>query len=209
LSSPLAIKLLRAGYLVPAFAFLAPDFELDADLRREPDFEPVERDLELAEPDFDLLALARDFDLVDVDPDFDPLELDPDFDLLALARDFDLGELDPDFDLLELDPDFDLVELDPDFDLVARPPPLERDADFDLVAPPPLDRDSDLDSVRDSGFDSVVGGSGGRVTGSMCLLRSVLASSGGGSPCVLSAPITSGTAPRREARWPLVSMSSP
>jgi hypothetical protein len=153
---PLAIAFLRAGYLLPAFAFFEPDFvepdlglELDLDLAREPDFE-------LAEPDFELVE--RDFEL-------------PEPDFALVERDFELPE--PDFELPE--PDFELPE--PDFELPERPLPL------------------DLDSES----DSVLGGSGGRATGSMRLVRSPLATSGGGSRWALSSPITSGAATRAEA----------
>jgi hypothetical protein len=84
LSSPLAIAFLRAGYLLPAFAFFAPDLVVPDFL--EPDVDPPrERDLDL------LLELE---DLL-LEPDFDLLE--PAFDLLGL--DFDL--------LLEREPDFE------------------------------------------------------------------------------------------------------
>jgi hypothetical protein len=114
-----------------------------------------------------------------------------------------------DFDLppeLELEPelDFDLLpEREPGFDLLPEP-----ELDFDLLP----ERESGFDLDSESGFDldsDSVGGFGGRVTGSMCLLRSVLVSSGGGSPWALKIPITSGAAPCPEARWPLVSSSRP
>jgi hypothetical protein len=178
LSSPLAIEFLRAGYRLPAFAFLEPDFlELDLvepdfdfwvdfelgferDLAPEPDFELAVRDLELAGRDFAPLEL--DFDLLA--PDFAPPELD--FDLLAL--DFEPPE--PDLDPLELD---FLLELD--FELL------------ELLDPPRLGLDSESDSVG--------GGSGGLDTGSMRRVSSLLTKRGGGSRWALSIPMTSGTAP--------------
>jgi hypothetical protein len=128
-------------------------------------------------------------------PDF----LEPGFEL-PRELDFDLPpEPELDFDLLlEREPelDFDLLPLlEPGFDLLPEP-----ELDFDLLP----ERESGFDLDSDS-----VGGFGGRVTGSMCLLRSVLVSSGGGSPWPLKIPITSGAAPCPEARWPLVSSSRP
>jgi hypothetical protein len=155
LSSPLAIEFLRAGYLLPAFAFFEPDFV-------EPDF--VERDPDFVGPDFDFGPdLEVDFDLARELPD---LEL-PELDFEPPARDFEPPER--------------------DFEPPERPPRV--DPDFES--------------------DSLGGGSGGRDTGSRRLVRSVLASRGGGSRWALSIPITSGTASRAEARWPLASRSSP
>jgi hypothetical protein len=168
LSSPLAILTLRAGYLLPAFAFLAPDLVVPD--RLDPDF---------VEPDFDFwVDFELDRDLlrelgVDLGADFalpDLELLERDFELL----DRDLELLEPDFEPLE--PDLDLLE--PDFEL--------RPRELELAESPVLAPDS----------ESVVGGSGGRAAGSTCLLRSsVPLSSGGGSLRALSAPITSGTAP--------------
>jgi hypothetical protein len=160
LSSPLAIQILRAGYLLPAFALLAPELVV-----------PDRLDLDFVEPDFDLWV-----DL-ELGPDLlreRGFALDPDFalpDLELLARDFellarDLELLEP--DLRPLEPD--LEPLEPDLE------PVERD----LELPP---RELELSEPRrfSPESESVVGGSGGRAAGSTCLVRSVPVSSGGGS----------------------------
>jgi hypothetical protein len=181
LSSPLAIQTLRAGYLLPAFALLAPDLVvpdcLDLDFE-EPDFD-LWVDFELGpdllrergfalDPDFallDLELLARYFELLDRDLEL----LEPDLEL----REPDLEPLEPDLEPLEpdlelLEPDLELLEpdlepLEPAFEL----PPRE----LELPEPRRFSPDS----------ESVVGGSGGRAAGSTCLVRSVPVSSGGGS----------------------------
>jgi hypothetical protein len=167
LSSPLAIQILRAGYLLPAFALLAPELVV-----------PDRLDLDFVEPDFDLWV-----DL-ELGPDLlreRGFALDPDFalpDLELLARDFellarDLELLEP--DLRPLEPD--LEPLEPDLEPVERDlEPVERD----LELPP---RELELPEPRrfSPESESVVGGSGGRAAGSTCLVRSVPVSSGGGS----------------------------
>ncbi|OCT88563.1 hypothetical protein XELAEV_18017192mg [Xenopus laevis] len=91
-----------------------PDFDSST---RSPDF-----DSSTLSPVFDSSTLSPDFDSSTLSPDFDSSTLSPDFDSSTLSPDFDSSTLSPDFDSSTLSPDFDSSTLSPDFNNSTRSP---------------------------------------------------------------------------------------